>query len=151
MSLNLKTTNKSYYMNKITVKKLNFIMCINASVVCCAVMEYLIAFISGNPVKWDMFILSTVIYLLVAYPAIFLIKSGIKIENTILSTYGFIIGPAKNKRIDLALPFETIEKRHFYHITQRGKRKLMISKYLYGKDNVDAFITQLSNSTHSPS
>ena len=138
-------------MNKITVKKSNFIICLNVSVVCCAVMEYLVALISGNSVEWDMFIIATVIYLLVAYPASFLIKSGIKIDNTILSTYGFIIGPAKNKRIDLALPFETIEKRHFYHITQRGKRKLMISKYLYGKDNVDAFITQLNNSTNSPS
>ena len=118
---------------------------------CYAVMKYLVDFISGNPVKWDMFIIATVIYLLVAYPASFLINSGIKIDNTILSTYGFIIGPAKNKRIDLALPFETIEKRHFYHITQRGKQKLMISKYLYGKDNVDAFINQLNNSTNSPS
>lgn len=126
-------------------------MCINASVVCYAVMKYLIALISGNPVKWDIFIITMVIYILVAYPATFLIKSGIKIDNTILSTYGFIIGPAKNKRIDLALPFKTIEKRHFYHITQKGKRKLMISKYLYGKDNVDAFITQLNNSTNSPS
>ena len=58
-------------MNKITVKKSNFIICLNVSVVCCAVMEYLVALISGNSVEWDMFIIATVIYLLVAYPASF--------------------------------------------------------------------------------
>ena len=120
------------------VKLMLFVYAINLSIDLIPVLFF------GESLVFSSLLMSAAPFFVVILVMAIIGKGGVNIRDNKITLKSFSFGKNETEKVDLAKPYQIEESRLFFSISQDGKKKLNILKYVYNTAEFDAFKKDIS-------